>query len=89
MVKFSKTPAAWKALQCAFQSKRKPKFTIQRYDIFKFIFAENRYQGQVMKSALKKVKPIPNPTRESVPATTLERAELEDAFDRETKVRSS
>ena len=42
-----------------------------------------------MKSALKKVKPIPNPTRESVPATTLERAELEDAFDKETKVRSN
>ena len=57
--------------------------------VYKFIFAENRYQGQVMKSALKKVKPIPNPTRESVPATTLERAELEDAFDKETKVRSN
>ena len=57
--------------------------------VYKLIFAENRYQGQVMKSALKKVKPIPNPTRESVPATTLERAELEDAFDRETKVRSN
>ena len=57
--------------------------------VYKLIFAENRYQGQVMKSALKKVKPIPNPTRESVPATTLERAELEDAFDKETKVRSN
>ena len=39
-----------------------------------------------MKSALKKIKPISTQTRESVPATTLERAELDDAFDRDKKV---
>ena len=39
-----------------------------------------------MKSALKKIQPISTQTRESVPATTLERAELDDAFDRDKKV---